>query len=288
VRQRIEFVLGAALALAVLSGCATSRPAIAPITTDQAAAPRPGKFVWRDLLTEDLDGVKRFYGELLGWEFTSTAIPHYTLIEYRGRPIGGIVDVAGRNSQVKESQWISLLSVPDVDAATRATTAAGGTVHVGPTDIAGRGRLAVVTDPQGAVIAYLRATGGDPPDNRPAVGEFLWTELWTADLNGSARFYDDLVSYDLEDEVILDDVDYVVFERNGVPRAGVIVRPIEKVPAHWLPYVRVEDPEALAARVEELGGQVILPPSEEIRKGTVTIVLDPAGAALALQKWSAS
>jgi len=277
----------ALVVLSALTGCANSR-SVAPLTAESGAVPLPGKFVWYDLLTRDLPGAKRFYGELLGWTFVDTDFPHYTLIEHAGRPIGGIVDVSSKGTDINESQWVSLLSVHDVDAATRATRDAGGEVHIMPTDLAGRGRLAVVSDPQGALIGYVRASGGDPPDRDAALGDWLWTELWTGDVDEASSFYGDLVSYEVDEETILEDTRYVFFRRGETPRAGVIVNPHENVRAHWLPYVRVEDPVDLVSRVEGLGGKVVLPPDDEHREGSVAIVVDPSGACLALQKWTKS
>ena len=38
-------------------------------------------------------------------------------------------------------------------------------------------------------------------------------------------------------------------------------------------------------RAEQLGAEVLLYPSPELREGTVGLVVDPTGAVLALQKW---
>jgi len=64
--------------------------------------------------------------------------------------------------------------------------------------------------------------------------------------------------------------------------------PIEDAPveSNWLPYVRVDDAAALAGRVRDLGGEVLLAPSSEIRDGSLAIVADPSGAALALVEWT--
>ena len=70
----------------------------------------------------------------------------------------------------------------------------------------------------------------------------------------------------------------------GRPAPGA--RP-EMRPA-WLPYVKVGDPAALAARVASLGGQVLFSPRADVRKGTLAIVADPSGAPIALQKWPIS
>ena len=49
--------------------------------------------------------------------------------------------------------------------------------------------------------------------------------------------------------------------------------------------IRVEDPAAMAARAVSLGGKVLIEPRPDVRKGTLAVVTDPTGAALALQKW---
>jgi predicted enzyme related to lactoylglutathione lyase len=40
-----------------------------------------------------------------------------------------------------------------------------------------------------------------------------------------------------------------------------------------------------ARRAAELGGEVLLTPSPELREGTLAVVTDPAGAVFALQQW---
>jgi len=278
-------VVAIALVVAIAMAACAGKRAAPPIPLSDSEIPLHGKFVWYDLLTEDLAAVKTFYGELLGWEFTDTNYPSYTLIEHGGRPIGGIVDMARVDPDDNQSQWVSLLSVADVDEAVRVTRSAGGEIHVEPKDLEGIGRIAIVSDPQGAVVSFLRVASGDRPDEKAEHGDWMWTELWTGDVEASSEFYSKLVGYDLQKETILDDIEYVIFTRDDDPRAGVIPRPVEDVRAHWLPYVRVADPAALAAKVEGLGGFVLLEPQESVRKGTVTIVLDPTGAVLALQKW---
>jgi uncharacterized protein len=57
------------------------------------------------------------------------------------------------------------------------------------------------------------------------------------------------------------------------------------VQPNWLPYVLVNDPEALATRVVGLGGRVIVPVAPERRNSSLAVVADPSGAAFALQKY---
>ena len=70
-----------------------------------------------------------------------------------------------------------------------------------------------------------------------------------------------------------------------LPRAGIIQLETEGVRSHWVPYVRVADPEAIAEQVEELGGRVLIPPSVDLRSGSVALIADPGGAPLVVQQW---
>ena len=49
--------------------------------------------------------------------------------------------------------------------------------------------------------------------------------------------------------------------------------------------MRVANPAAVVAKVEGLGGQVLLKPDPGHREGTVAIIADPTGAEVAVQKW---
>jgi predicted enzyme related to lactoylglutathione lyase len=57
------------------------------------------------------------------------------------------------------------------------------------------------------------------------------------------------------------------------------------VEPNWLPYVLVDDPAALAGRVTGLGGRILVPAAPERRNGSLVVIADPGGAALALQKY---
>jgi predicted enzyme related to lactoylglutathione lyase len=47
----------------------------------------------------------------------------------------------------------------------------------------------------------------------------------------------------------------------------------------------VSDAQSATEKVKSLGGSVILEPSEEVRAGSVAVVVDPAGAGFVLQKY---
>ena len=273
-----------ALAGASCSGGSRELPPIAPNATN---AYRPGRVVWHDLVTPDLDVARRFYGPLFGWQFEdrgSLGRVEYVLARLNGRPVAGFA--RARSFTINTTQWVSYFSVPDVDSAAARVGASGGRVYLRPTDVPGRGRAALMADPQGAVFAVLHATGGDPLDAVGPINGFLWHELWTVDTASAARWYGSLMGYEASGRRLANVAGtYTLFRRDGIPRAGMLRIPVADVRPNWLPTVRVADIAAVVANATALGGRVILAPRPELRKGTVAIIQDPNGAALTVQEW---
>jgi predicted enzyme related to lactoylglutathione lyase len=76
---------------------------------------------------------------------------------------------------------------------------------------------------------------------------------------------------------------YTIFMNDGTPAAGMLTMPPEwaGVPPHWLIYFAVEDADAAAARAADLGGKIVMPPSES-PYGRFSVVQDPQGAVFAV------
>lgn len=55
-------------------------------------------------------------------------------------------------------------------------------------DMKGRGKAAIVRDPQAAMFGIIKTDHGDP-EPQTGVGEFIWTELWAEDPAAVSRFY---------------------------------------------------------------------------------------------------
>jgi len=245
-----------------------------------------GKFVWNDLLTKDLAASRAFYASMFGWTFrqeTREGRP-YLIAELDGKPVAGLLDV--HDMKEADPQWVSFVSVPDVDAAAEQVRAAGGKVLVAPRAVKVGGRAAVVADPQGAPLGLARLTAGDPADPAEAVvGRFFFAEYLAKDGPQALEFYKKLLGYDAAESDAGEGIHYFVLKHDR-PRAGLFQLPdtVTGGRPNWLPYVRVADPATSADKAKSLGGKVVLQPSPERRKGTLAIVTDPGGAAVALQK----
>jgi predicted enzyme related to lactoylglutathione lyase len=55
-------------------------------------------------------------------------------------------------------------------------------------------------------------------------------------------------------------------------------------PPHWMSHVEVADVDKTAARVRELGGQVLVPPSDVPKVGRFAVIADPQGASISVFK----
>ena len=260
-----------------------SPPAGERVATD------PGKFVWHDLTTGDVDSAKKFYSALLGWDYVDTTVlgRPYSVARLGKKAVAGLHAPNPERSGKTPSHWLSYMSVADVDASVTKAKSEGGAVLAGPVEIGKIGRAAVLRDPQGAPFGLVHLSAGDPPDpTSPVLGTFFWNEYLTHDLDATLAFYNGLVPYEVTATKTESGAGYAVL-KTGRARAGVFRVPDSQkdVPPNWLPYVFVTDPASLASRVAGLGGRVLLEPRPEYRKGSLAVVADPTGAVVALQKY---
>ena len=289
--RKIPFLL--ALAVSMLTGCAAIAPNLPAITDSPSAGQADGRIVWHDLLTDAPEASRKFYGELFGWKFERPALAtgignedSYMLIRHNGRLIGGMLDARVLEQEENISQWITVLSVADIEAAVGHVASNGGEVLTPPTDVGARGIMAVIEGPDKGLIALLQARGGLPPEHEPETNGWLWDELWTDDVKRATDFYGKLAGFDVEDhEVPGAEHQYRVLRTDGTPRAAIIPNPFDGQMPVWVNYLRVEDPAAVTARVERLGGKILVDASDRPIGGKVAFIAGPSGAGVALQTW---
>ena len=268
---------GVAVAAFLATGCATKLPEVPSIS--DSGKWLNGKVVWHDLVTPDLEGAKSFYGGLFGWTFDDVS-DDYTVVTNGGRLIGGMAQL---KSPDYTSYWVPLVSVDDVDRAVDATVAAGGERLVKSFNVPGRGRVGVLRDPRGAAFGVVKTTQGDPVDRVPAVGDWIWNEVWTDDVAASGSFYQKRLGYDLKEETV-DGVEHTLLTTEIVPRVGLVKKSDPEIPNLWVAYVRVADVEATVAKARSVGEPLLLAPTMEVRNGRVAIIADPHGAGFVVEE----
>jgi hypothetical protein len=114
-----------------------------------------GDWLWHELITPDPKKAEDFYGKLLGWKTSpmpAAGGPPYTLWQRDGKNHGGMMKPPMPGIP---PHWEVYIKVDDVGALADRVPKLGGKVRHGPTDIPDVGRIAIIEDPTGAVIALI-------------------------------------------------------------------------------------------------------------------------------------
>ncbi|WP_034273347.1 VOC family protein [Haloechinothrix halophila] len=246
--------------------------------------PAPGTPCWIELATLDERAAQAFYAGLFGWRYHTKSDPAtgtYTIASMGGVPVAGLYRVLPN----QPPSWLPHLAVANVRSAVGWATNLGGTVLLNPVDIPGRGTIAHVQDPSGAVFV-LWETPDDWTFGSEAPGMFSAADLNTWDGDAADGFYPTLFGLTSRQIGYAPGIDYVEWRLDE----PILYRNImggehhRTTPPHWLIYVTA-DPrvgtDAITARVESLGGAVILAPFDT-GFGRAAVLADPSGARFAI------
>lgn len=116
----------------------------------------PGAFSWSELTTPDPAAAASFYGQLFGWQI---AEPQAEMGGYRVVSLGDAM-IAGISAPFPGApaappNWGCYVTVSNADDTAAKCVALGGKTLVAPMDVPGVGRMAVLQDPQGAVLSVM-------------------------------------------------------------------------------------------------------------------------------------
>lgn len=239
----------------------------------------PGRFVWHEIATPDIEATKKFYGPLFGWTFNEVPMPDgpYTMIMNGEMPQGGVFDIKKIPTQGVPPHWMGYVSVPNVDEAAAAAKSAGGAVQMEPMDIPNVGRIAVLGDAQHAHTSAFKSAQGDPPaPDAPPVGNFCWETLNTTDVDAAKKFYAKVYGWQVGDFQGM-----TTFEVDG---KGIADAQLAQggAPAHWLSFVVVKDLATARTTVSTHGGNVIVDEIPIPGVGKIAIATDNVGAFIGL------
>ena len=242
---------------------------------------------WVDLGSPDPDAAASFYGDLFGWKVVQVEPVEetggYRMCHLRDNIVAGLGPLMGEG---QPPSWTTYVSVDDADKTAARVSEAGGQVLVEPMDVMAAGRMAVFMDPTGAVFSIWQPgeTIGAQLVNEP--GTLCWNELATRDAETAKNFYSHVFDWTWQ-PMAVDGPEYWMFEVGGRVSGGLMpmvgdMWPAD-LPSHWMTYFAVDDADASAAKVTELGGNVSVPPTD-IPPGRFAVVSDPHGAVFSILK----
>jgi hypothetical protein len=245
---------------------------------DMTGTSRNGQFVWRELMSTDVDASVRFYTEAFGWSVEPMKMPDG--VDYRVMKVGetGVGGIMKHLVPGAPAFWSGVVAVDDVDAAASRAEAAGGKVTMPPVDLGTMGRYAGLMDPQGAMFYAWRGQDMDlPVPGQPAVGTFCWEQLNTTAPAEALEFYARVLGW--TNKPFGGGGDMKVLEAGAAQVASVMACP-PGVPAHWLSYVVVDELTAAYDRVRQQGGKVVIERIDVPTVGAIGVIQDNVGAVI--------
>lgn len=253
----------------------------------------PGSPCWFELSTSDQDAAKTFYSNLFGWSIADNPMGPdmvYTIFKLNGQDAAACCTLQPeQKAQGVPPNWAVYICVENADATAAKITGAGGNVIMAPFDVMDLGRMAVVSDPAGAVFCLWQPglnTGTQVGGEMSTVG---WIELSTTDEKAAAKFYGDVFGWKVtagKSGATPGPDDYGHIENAGAMIGGIPPASMRNphAPPHWLIYVEVADVAATTEKAKSLGANVFMGPMDIGENGSISVLADPQGAVFALHQ----
>jgi uncharacterized protein len=270
----------------------------------------PGVPCWVDTSQPDPEAAVSFYGDLFGWEFEDVMPPgsdgKYFIARIRGKDVAAVGSIPEAAPQ--QAMWNTYIWVESADDAASKVRDAGGSVVMEPFDVMDAGRMAVFTDPEGAVFCAWQANQNkgaqlvnehgtvnfndlntrEPEDAKSFYGSvFAWqtlelpggSEMWTVPGYGD---YLERDNPELRENMA--EIDAPAGFEDVIASLVPIGDDQPDTPPHWNVTFAVDDADAIAGKATELGGKVLMPPLDApwVR---MTVIADPQGATFTASKF---
>jgi predicted enzyme related to lactoylglutathione lyase len=269
----------------------------------------PGVPCWIDTSQPDPEAAVDFYAGLFGWDLEDVMPPDspgkYFIARIRGGDVAAVGSIPEAAPPI--AMWNTYVWVESADDAAAKVKEAGGSLVMEPFDVMDAGRMAVCMDPEGAAFCVWQAkehkgarvvnehgslnfnglNTRDPETAKPFYAAvFGWEtisvgggEMWT--MPG----YGDYLERDNPDlRKTMAEVGAPAGFEDVVASINPIPDDQPDTPAHWSVTFGVDDADEIAARATELGGKVLVPPTDApwVR---MTVIEDPQGATFIANKF---
>jgi uncharacterized protein len=125
-------------------------------------ANEPGTLIWSENMSRHFEANEAFYAAAFGYQFGDIGAEgmHYATLDLDGRQVGGIGEIGADQPAELPASWRTYFAVADTDAALAKVTELGGSV-LSPAWDSPYGRMAVVSDDQGAVFSVMSVSAQD-------------------------------------------------------------------------------------------------------------------------------
>lgn len=270
----------------------------------------PGVPCWVDTAQPDPKAATDFYGAIFGWEFEEKMPPgsdaNYLEAQIGGSPVAAISSQPGGSTPAPS--WNTYIWVESADETAAKAREAGGTVLTEPFDVMEAGRMAMLADREGAAFGVWQPNRHRGAETVNEHGSINFNDLNTRDVEVAKEFYGAVFGWELLEMDggfamwalpgygdFLEQIIPGTKAQNdelGAPEGFVdvvaSVAPIADdqpdTPAHWGVTFAVDEADPVAEKAAELGGAVLMPPTD-MPWVRMTVITDPQGATFTASKF---
>ena len=257
----------------------------------------PGVPCWVETAQPDPERAAAFYAGLFGWDVDDG------VARLGGDDVAGIC-AAG----AALAEWVTYVRVESAADSAATAAAAGGHASGGLFEVAGGGRGAALSDPAGGAFRVWEAGSHEGAQRVNAPGTWNWSNLETTDREGAQAFYGAVFGWEAMEVGpgfwmwrlpgygdFLAERDPELRERHaqpGIPAGfsdavGWLVPLLDEAAGpRWTVTFAVDDVDATAARANELGATVPVPPFDA-GDARIAVLRDPQGAELTVSRYGA-
>ena len=154
-------------------------------------------------------------------------------------------------------QWGVYLSSTDTKATVEKAIASGGSLRVGPMDIADLGTEAIIADSAGVPIGAWQANQFPGLAAFDQVGSAVWFQLLTSDYAGAVPFYENVFGWQTRVQSDTPEFRDTVLTADGEDFAGIAAASDGDLaagePGRWQVYFRVADVDSALRGIEPAG-----------------------------------
>ncbi|MFG2293066.1 VOC family protein [Streptomyces sp. NPDC048603] len=247
---------------------------------------------WADAMFKDVEGAKRFYGEVLGWTFgdASSEYGNYTQAYADGKAVAAVVPPMPGGEDMP-SAWCLYFATADAAATAGRIRAAGGNLLMEPMQVGEFGTMLLAQEPSGAVFGCWQPGQHKGFEKMGENGAYAWAEVFTRDPGKADEFLKAVFPYSAQrmepgDDPAAAGMDFKVFSLPGHEqpvlgrmRMGEEFPP--EVPSYIQLYFTVPDCDAAVKKAKDLGGALHFGPMDS-PFGRFAALTDPQGAAFAV------
>jgi uncharacterized protein len=220
-----------------------------------------GRFIWHELLCNDITAATFFYSQILPWKGQpySPGSPYTMFTAQDGKPVAGAMRLSDEaRAAGTGAHWRGYIGAADVDATLAQAVALGARVLQPAQDVPVVGRVALLSDPEGAVFGLYRPAP-TAVYAEPGKGGYAWNELAARHRESALAFYQRLFGWELRPPMDMGGgFQYQTFGLGGQDFGGAYTIPPERaMPPSWCPYAHGASADATASRVLAAGGKIV-------------------------------